>query len=283
MEVDLHTHSTASDGTLSPSELIHEAKRIGLKAIALTDHDTTQGLEEAYLASQKYDLEFIPGCELSVQFKGMTHILGLWLQRDAPVLNDAFVFLQKKRKQRNVLIIEKLNRLGIDITYAEVQKKAKGTIGRPHIAQVLTEKKVTRSVQEAFEVFLNNKGKAYVPKEKFSPEQAIKLLKQEQATVILAHPFSLNLSPLDLEKELIYLKELGLDGIEAFYSEHSPELTQTYLHLAQKLDLQVSGGSDFHGQNKPHIKLGVGKNNLNLSYVLVQRLKEYRAKQGLWV
>jgi len=283
MEVDLHTHSTASDGTLSPTELILEAKKLGLKAIALTDHDTTQGLEEACQASQKEDVEFIPGCELSVQFKGMTHILGLWINQKAPVLNKAFLFLQEKRKERNLKIIEKLNQLGIELTYAEVQEKAKGTVGRPHIAQVLTQKKVTRSVQEAFEVFLNNQGKAYVPKEKFSPEQAIELLKQEQATVILAHPFSLNLSVLKLEKALIYLKELGLDGIEAFYSEHSPALTQTYLHLAQKLDLQVSGGSDFHGQNKPHIKLGSGKNNLNLSYTLVQRLKEYRAKQGLWV
>ncbi len=280
-EIDLHTHSTASDGTYQPRELVHLAQTTGLRAIALTDHDTVSGLAEALEAGKEYHLEVIPGCELSVQFKGVTHILGLYLNPQAEILQRELHYLRQKRHQRNKLIVEKLNSLGLDITYAEVQAKAKGSVGRPHLAQVLIEKKVVNSVQEAFDSYLGPKGKAFVPKEKFTPQKAIEILKKEGASVILAHPFSLNLDLEELARELKKLKEWGLDGLEVFYTEHSPSLTQEYLSLAKKLDLIPTGGSDFHGQVKPDIFLGVGKNNLHLPYSLLANLKEQRSKQGL--
>lgn len=136
-EIDLHTHSTASDGTYQPRELVHLAQTTGLRAIALTDHDTVSGLAEALEAGKEHHLEVIPGCELSVQFKGVTHILGLYLNPQAEILQRELHYLRQKRHQRNKLIVEKLNSLGLDITYAEVQAKAKGSVGRPHLAQVL--------------------------------------------------------------------------------------------------------------------------------------------------
>lgn len=136
-------------------------------------------------------------------------------------------------------------------------------------------------MQEAFDSYLGPKGKAFVPKEKFTPQKAIEILKKEGASVILAHPFSLNLDLEELARELKKLKEWGLDGLEVFYTEHSPSLTQEYLSLAKKLDLIPTGGSDFHGQVKPDIFLGVGKNNLHLPYSLLANLKEQRSKQGL--
>ncbi|SDN87617.1 hypothetical protein SAMN04488516_1108 [Desulfonauticus submarinus] len=282
-EIDLHTHSTASDGTLSPTELIKLAKTIGLKAIALTDHDTTKGLSEALKAGKKYGIEVICGCELSVQFKGITHILGLWIDPKAPILNSALEFLRNKRQERNQKIIERLNKIGIKINYAEVKAKAKGTIGRPHIAQVLVEKKIAGSIQEAFNNFLGPKGKAFVPKEKFSPQKAISILKEEQATIILAHPFSLGLAEKEVTEAISYLKSIGLEGIEVYYSEHSPEQIAFYRNLAHKLGLLISGGSDFHGANKPHIKLGIGRGNLDIPYSLLEKLKNYRQRLGLEV
>lgn len=280
-EIDLHTHSTASDGTYSPRELVYLAHKKGLKALALTDHDTVKGLKEALRAAQECGLELVPGCELSVNFKGITHILGYYLNPEAPFLQEKLTYLRQKRHSRNEQIVAKLNELGIEITYAEVKAKAKGSVGRPHLAQVLIEKKVVHSVQEAFDLYLGPQGKAFVPKEKFTAQTAIEILKKEKASVVLAHPFSLNLPPEELFLELKKLKEMGLDGVEVFYTEHSPKLTKIYLEMAQKLDLIPTGGSDFHGQVKPDISLGKGKNNLNLSYTLLANLKEKRQQQGL--
>ncbi len=284
-EVDLHTHSTASDGTLSPSELILEAKRQGLKAIALTDHDTTQGLGEAKKTGEREKIEVIAGCELSVEYpSGQMHILGLWLPDIPSKLNSVLKFLRDKRHFRNRHILEKLAKLGIHIDYEEVKEVAKGeSIGRPHIATILVNKKVVSSIQEAFEKYIGPKGKAYVPKIKLTPDKAIEVLKEEGATVILAHPFSLNLTYESLKQELKKLKELGLDGLEVFYSEHTEEQTNVYLKFAKELNLVVSGGSDFHGKVKKDIHLGVGKGNLHLPYSIVENLKEYRLQKGLSV
>ncbi|MBT8764496.1 PHP domain-containing protein [Desulfohalobiaceae bacterium Ax17] len=284
-EIDLHTHSTASDGTLTPTELVRLAKKQGLKAIALTDHDTIRGLASALQAGKELGLEVIPGCELSVDYPdGIMHILGLWLRPEAEQLDAALRSLQAKRNKRNELMIAKLQDLGLDITYAEVKELAGGgSVGRPHLAQVLMKKGIVPSIQEAFNKYLGPRGSAYVPKQKLTPEEAISLLKKEQATVILAHPFSLNLHLPALEKELVQLKKLGLDGVEVLYSEHTPDQTAAYLYLCQELDLLVSGGSDFHGTIKPHIALGTGKGNLDIPYSLLEKIKTRRQEQGLWV
>ncbi len=283
-EIDLHIHSTASDGTFTPSQLVSHALEKGLKAIALTDHDTTGGLEEALKAGREHDLEVIPGCELSVDYPGLMDILGLWLRPEAPALNRALKELREKRNARNEIIIEKLQKQGVDITYNEVRKLAgKASIGRPHISRVLMNKGVVSSVQESFNRYLGSSGTAYVPKQKFSPEKAVSVLKDEGALVVLAHPCSLGINGRDLYQELIRLKELGLDGMEVFYPEHSRAQTEQYAAMCRKLDLLPTGGSDFHGTVKPGIELGTGKGNLNLSYSILQDLKNKRLELGLWL
>lgn len=281
--VDLHTHSTASDGTLTPEELVRKAKDCGLQALALTDHDTTGGLEEAFQAGLDCGIEVIPGCELSIDYpQGQMHILGLWLPLKPKRVKETLSRLRELRHSRNERILAKLAQLGINIDYGEVKELAgEASIGRPHIARILVEKKVIGSINEAFSAYIGPQGRAYVPKDKLGPEKAIEVLKEEQATVLLAHPYSLELAPPDLEVELQRLKGLGLDGVEVYYPEHSKEQTETYLELCFKLGLLVSGGTDFHGSVKPDIELGSGRGGLNLPYSLVQDLKRARAAQGL--
>ncbi len=282
-QIDLHTHSTASDGTYTPFELVRLAKNIGLKAIALTDHDTTGGLNEALSAAREMNMEVIPGCELSVEYNGLMHILGLWIKSEAPALNKSLQELRSKRNDRNEIIVEKLRAQGIEINYDEIKALAgDAAIGRPHICRVLMNKGAVSSIQEAFEKYLGPGGKAYVPKEKFNPEKAISILKNEQATVILAHPFSLKFNEDELRGELIRLKEMGLDGVEVFYPEHTKEQTSLYSSLCAELDLLPSGGSDFHGSIKSYIKLGKGRGKLNLPYSLVESMKNKRKERGLW-
>ena len=281
-EIDLHTHSTASDGTLSPSELVAEAKRIGLRAIALTDHDTTLGLAEACAAGREHGLEVIGGCELSVRYDtGSMHILGLWLPLRSARLQAALDHLTALRKVRNETIIENLNRHGVAVTYEELEAvSGGGTIGRPHIAQLLVDRGAALNFQDAFHNWLRPGGKGYAPKEKLTPRQAIDLLKGEDATVVLAHPCTLRLEKDKLEQVVRQLRDWGLDGLEVFYSMHTQAQTNAYEAICARLDLLPSAGSDFHGANKPNIALGRGKGGLRPSYELVRRMKERRLALG---
>jgi hypothetical protein len=283
--IDLHTHSTASDGTLTPAELVAEARRSGLEALALTDHDTTNGLEEALAAGRDLGLEVIPGCELSVDYpKGQMHIVGLWLPVNPRLLTEKLVYLRERRHSRNERIIAALQKAGIAIDYREVRDLAgEASIGRPHIARLLMDKGAVRDIQQAFDEYIGPGGRAYVPKDKLTPEVAIDLLSQEGATVILAHPFSLQISESELRRELSRLKEFGLEGMEAHYPEHTPGQTTLFLQLCREFDLLVSGGSDFHGSVKPDIRLGTGRSNLDLPYALVQTMKDRRRDQGRWI
>ncbi|MFP4393416.1 MAG: PHP domain-containing protein [Desulfohalobiaceae bacterium] len=284
-EIDLHTHSSASDGTLSPAELVQEAKKTGLKALALTDHDTTHGLQEARQAGQEQDLEVIPGCELSVEFRqGQLHILGLWLPWEPKQLKQTLENLRNKRHSRNEKILTKLRELGLDLEYAQVKELAgEASIGRPHIARILMEKGYVDSIQEAFDTYIGPLGAAYVPKDKLGPAEAIQVLRQEQATVILAHPYTLELSLPELAQEVKTFMQMGLEGLEVFYPDHTPEQVRDYLQLARDMGLLLSGGTDFHGSVKPDIRLGVGRGDLELPYSLLQELKQKRKAQGRWV
>ncbi|QER42439.1 PHP domain-containing protein [Thermodesulfobacterium sp. TA1] len=279
--VDLHTHSTASDGTLSPKELVLLAKKEGLQALALTDHDTTQGLKEAYLTAKEVDLPFICGVEISVKIEGPGnfHLLGYFLDPEVPEIQATLEVLQQAREQRNQKMIEKLQQAGIDITLEELKTINQGELGRLHIAKLLIKKGIVQTFEEAFQKYLKKGALAYVPKSLLSPEEAITKIKQARGIPVLAHPFSLNLSYADLYNYLKFLKDLGLMGIEAYYTEHTKEFTQFLLETAQKLDLIVTGGSDFHGANKPDIKLGKGRNNLNVPFSCYENLKNLLEKQ----
>lgn len=281
--IDMHTHSTASDGSLSPTDLMLAAKHADLQAIALTDHDTTGGLDEAATVAADIGVEFIPGCELSVVSpNGNMHILGYWIPIGPSALSDTLRFLRDRRHERNHLIMAKLKALGMDISYDEVLAVSGGdAVGRPHIAQVMHTKGFIQHVSDAFRDYLGSEGKAYVPKEKLGPRQAIELLKSVGATVVLAHPFLLGLDGADLRGVLKQLKGFGLDGIEAYYTLHRPDQTLLYLDIAQDLNLLVAGGSDFHGAVKPDVLLGRGFGNLFVPYSVLDAMKSRRNELGL--
>ncbi len=280
--IDLHVHSNASDGTFAPAEVVRLAREGGLKAMALTDHDTTAGLAEAVAAGETYGVEVIPGVEVSARFPGGSmHILGLGIDYDNGHLGERLAVLQNARAERNPQIIAKLNDLGIKITLEQVAKiSGQGQMGRPHIARALMESGYVRSIQEAFDLYLRNDGKAYVPKFRFPPPEAIAMIKDVRGVPVLAHPFTLNLgSAFALRNTLTELKAMGLAGIEAIYSEHTPEQEALYLRLAQELDLLVTGGSDFHGDNKPEINLGKMPAQARLTYERVAALKAWRRRE----
>jgi len=284
MSIDLHTHSTASDGTLSPTELVKLAKDSGLDAIAITDHDTFQGVPEALEAGKEFGIEVIPGCELSLESPegaGWMHVVALWIPEEPEELKAAFDWVIEGRANRNHEIVDKLRSLGINITYENIAARAKGTIGRPHFAQELVSLGVVSSINEAFKVWIGDNGRAYIPKRKLMPKQAMDILNNIGATSILAHPFALGLNLPKTEELVRGLMDDGLDGMEVYYSEHDEAATKAFKEMAEKLGLLISGGSDFHGTVKPKISLGKGKGGLHVPTELLEKMKEDRRAKGL--
>ncbi len=281
--IDLHTHSTASDGSFPPREVVRLAKERGLEALALTDHDTIDGLPEAMAAGQDFGIEVIPGIEISARHDtGSMHILGYFLDYKSEVLARRLDVLKQARKDRNPQIIAKLNDLGMAVTMEQVQRiSGGGQVGRPHIARALYEKGYVRSMQEAFDIYLGNNGKAYVSKYRFPPEEALSMIRDARGIPVLAHPFTLGLNTSETLRPLLKeLKALGLAGIECYYPEHSPVQEAFYLSLARELGLLITGGSDFHGDNKPEVSLGRVTCQARLTYDLLTALKQWR--EGIW-
>lgn len=281
--IDLHTHSQASDGTDSPAQLVAGAAAAGLAAVALTDHDTLSGLDEAEAAAQRHGIEFLRGCELSTRTEyGEMHILGLWLPRQADALEQCLADIRHKRDNRNAHILEKLATLGISISMDELQHEAQGeSVGRPHIAALLVKKGAVPDMETAFREYLGSGGRAYLPKEVLEPEEAVRLMAGLGATVSLAHPCLKPLPPDWLEAFVLRLKACGLSAIEAYHSEHSDAAIRSCVDLARRLDLGLSGGSDYHGRNKPRIRLGHGYGGLRVPLDILEDLKARRRQQGL--
>jgi predicted metal-dependent phosphoesterase TrpH len=276
--IDLHTHSNASDGTLSPREVVRLAKERGLAAFALTDHDTIDGLAEALATGRELNLEVIPGVEISARHAlGSMHILGYFLDYESELLASRLAVLKQARKDRNPQIIAKLNNLGIPITLEQVEAiSGGGQVGRPHIAQALYQRGFVRSLQEAFDIYLGNNGRAYVSKFRFPPGEAIGMIRDAGGLAVLAHPFTLGLHTFDALLPLLQeLMDLGLAGVECYYPEHSADQQALYLSLARKLGLLITGGSDFHGDNKPEISLGRINCQSHLTYDLVAAMKAW--------
>lgn len=277
--VDLHTHSTASDGSLTPTEVVRLAKVRGLAAIALTDHDTVDGLAEAMAAGETYDLEVIPGVEISAQHnQGSMHILGYWVNYTSPRLAERLAVLKEARRNRNPRIIAKLNALGIPLTIEEVYRvSGGGQVGRPHIARALYEGGYVSTLQEAFDLYLGNQGRAYVSKFRYPPEEAIAMIRDAGGLAVLAHPFTLGLDSYQVLKPFLQkLMVLGLAGVECYYPEHTPAQEALYVALARELGLLITGGSDFHGDNKPEVELGSCPCQAHLTYDLVAAMKQRR-------
>jgi 3',5'-nucleoside bisphosphate phosphatase len=277
--IDLHTHSNASDGSLSPRELVAYAVQKGAAAIALTDHDTMAGLPEALRAAEVSRFELIPGLEISADYTGGgMHILGYFIDHADSIFRQELERLQEARRERNPKIIARLQELGISITHDQVLALSGGQIGRPHIAQALLQIGAVQSLEEAFTKYLTKGASAYVEKFRFPPEQAIAMIRRVGGIPVLAHPFTLNCATREqLTGLLRSLKDQGLQGLECLYSEHTPEQTREYLHLAAELDLRVTGGSDFHGQNKEGVEMLTGYGSLQVPYQRLQELKDLKA------
>jgi 3',5'-nucleoside bisphosphate phosphatase len=274
--IDLHLHTTASDGAMSPSEMVRYAKSKGLQAIAITDHDTIEGLGEGLAEGARTGLEVIPGIEISAEHSpGSMHLLAYFFDIHHPLLNERLAYLQQARAERNPKIIENLNRLGVRITYEEVVKASGGgQVGRPHFAQVLEEKGYVRSFQEAFERYLRKGAPAYVDKFRFTPKEALHFVKEANGVAVLAHPNTLGMNGhSELEALVLRLVEFGLAGIEVYYPEHSPPEVAQYKLLAERHGLVMTGGTDYHGLEKNGLDIGVGRGEMRVSYSVVENLK----------
>ncbi|CAK7004421.1 MAG: 5'-3' exoribonuclease [Desulfovibrio sp.] len=274
--VDLHTHSAASDGTDQPAALVRKAAQAGLAAVALTDHDTLAGLDEAARAGEAYGIPVVRGCEVAVDSPyGEIHILGLWLPENAPRLSRFLEDTRAARAIRNQEMVEKFRRAGFDVTYPELLEMAAGeTIGRPHMARLLVKKRFCASVRDAFNRYLGDGKEMYVPRALPPPEAGLAVLREEGAVTVFAHPMLLKASPEAMERIVDSLAASGLDAIEAYHSEHDAKAVRRAESLARRYKLAVSGGSDYHGDARPDIALGTGKGGLRVPFAVYENLKE---------
>lgn len=258
--VDLHCHSTASDGTLAPADVVRLAKNSGLTALALTDHDTIAGLPEAATAAKELGLDFLPGIEISCEvLKPATmHMLGYGVDSDSQPLKELTSQLQAGRDDRNPRIIRKLNELNVAITMEEVEAEAGGdVVGRPHIAAVMLRKGYVSSIKQAFDKYLATGGLAYFDRDRPTPKRGIELIRQAGGLPVLAHPVQLRTeNDAQLERTVKDLADLGLAGIEVIHSDHDDAWFEKCIRLAERFGLLRTGGSDFHGTNKKDIRLG---------------------------
>ena len=276
--IDLHAHTTASDGTYAPTRLVDLAERIGLAAVAVTDHDTVEGVAEAVARAATLDVEVVPGIEISAKHSGpgVLHILGYFIDAGDPDLLRQLEWVQNSRRERNPRMIARLNELGIEITLAEVESIAgDGQVGRPHMARVLVERGVVATVQEAFDQYLTAGGPAYVEKEKLDAISAVELIRRGGGVAVLAHPVQLGLGDGDELAEYVeHAAEIGFGGIECSYPAHTEAQTHRYQDLAAMHGLVATGGSDFHGESKPDIALGDVRNGRGVSVDVISQLRE---------
>jgi 3',5'-nucleoside bisphosphate phosphatase len=279
--IDLHSHTDHSDGTFTPEQLIAEAARVGLTSLAITDHDTLSGHDEAVPYARAAGIHLICGIELSTRFQGASvHLLGYFpVTPPSQEMRSWLKYMLDMRRDRNIRLIAKLQSLGLDITLEEVEKLGRTLTARPHFAQILVQKGYATDLQNAFDVYLDESGKGFVQRREAPMEEALGYILSSGGVPSLAHP--VRVAKNDWTKLTGYVEELagmGLRAIEVYHSDHSPENVAYYASLADRFNLGKTGGSDFHGANKPHISLGTGKNhNLHVPDELATNLKELAA------
>lgn len=272
--VDFHTHSTCSDGTLTPSELVKHAKKEGLSAFALTDHDSVDGIEEARKEAEKQGIEFVPGIEFSAAEATETHIIGLYIDTENEYLLDTIKRLKENRRRRMEDICMKLQGLGINVTFEEALKEAGGKfVGRAHIAKIMVDKGYCETIRECFDKYIGLHKPAYSEKTELTAAEAVRAITKAGGVSFLAHLNQTGYDIPQLEKLLLELKKEGLTGIEGYYSEYTWEHISEYRAMAERLSLALSGGSDYHAQMKPHIQIGVGNGDLRVPYYVLENIK----------
>lgn len=278
--VDMHVHSSASDGTFSPSALLQEAKNAGLSAMALTDHDTMDGIAEAEACAKKQGIELIPGVEFSTDYLGQEiHVLGYYLSKEYPRLKNKLEEFRDFRVTRNERMVERLTQEGFSITMEQLKKRAPDSvITRAHIAKHLVETGQVADIPTVFANYIGENCSCYIQRPKITPVEAVNLIIEAGGLAVLAHPVMYSLTDVQLRQMIQEMKDAGMCGIEAIYSENTAEDEARYLELTASFGLLVSGGSDFHGKNKPDIQLGVGKGNLHIPYSILESFKELHSQ-----
>ncbi len=276
--IDLHVHSTYSDGTLTPSELVKKAFSINLAAMALTDHDTIDGIPEAVSCAADYDIELIPGIELSTFYdKKEIHIVGLYIDYTDKNFKKELEFLKQSREKRNEKIAARFCEIGIPVSYDEMKKMYEGAvITRANFADYLVRKGYVKSRNEVFDRYLGDSKPCYVPREKMLPEKAIKMIKSVGGVPVLAHPVLYHMGNEQMNKLMDYLCQHGIAGLEAVYSTYTMGDELEMKHIAKERNLLISGGSDYHGANKPDIELGTGRGHLFVPEEILTKIKEYK-------
>jgi predicted metal-dependent phosphoesterase TrpH len=278
--IDLHIHSTASDGTHAPQEIVAMAAKLGLQAIAITDHDTLDGSRQAFTCDKPTSLSLLSGIEISVQapaycnIKGSLHILGYGIDPEDPPLLQALKKFQTIRKERILRIVDRMNQLGTPLTVQLVKDEAgNGTPGRPHVASAMVKAGYAKDINDAFDRYLGNGKPACIEKARMKCEKAFDLIHSAGGIPVLAHPYLIPCRTQDdLERLVKNLCDLGLKGLEIYYPQHTPEGIAHYLQLADKYGLLVTGGTDFHGELIPEIALGRGSGDFFVPYELYERM-----------
>ncbi len=272
--IDLHTHTTNSDGSMTSCELVRHAKESGLAAVAVSDHDSTSGVGEAVEEGRRCGIEVIPAIELSCKADTETHILGYFIDPTAPILAEKLREIREIRVERLVENCKKLQNLGYDVTIEEVKAKAAGGIlCRAHIAKIMTEKGYCATPKEAFARWLNPGCPAHSDAQALSDEEAIALIRAAGGDAYLAHLHLTKKEGDALDAFVHRLKDAGLCGIEGYYTDYTEEMNHTYRALAANYGLKLSGGTDFHGAFKPHIQIGRGLGNLAIPYSVLENMK----------
>ena len=273
--IDLHTHSTASDGVYSPTELLHRAKEVGLRVLALTDHDTSDGLEEAAKAAAALDIDFIPGIEINTDVSGgEVHVLGYFAEFQQPTFQGVLKVLRDARERRGQRMVELLNEHGINVSWERVRELAQGAVGRPHVARALLEAGYVQTIGEAFDKYIGNGCYAYVPRYRLTPDDAVRLIVSANGLPVIAHPA--DLPGLDeLRDWLPGLCEAGMVGLETYYGPYTAEQEQALRALADEYQLIPTGGTDFHGPGIHPTPLG----GRHVPYESVERLKAEAARR----
>lgn len=272
--IDLHTHSTASDGSLSPTALVHVAALQGITALALTDHDTLAGLSEAEQAAKQEDIRFIPGIEIEISWEpGEFHLLGLGVSKPSPAFMEAIDGLAQKREARNYAIIERMQEAGIEVQYEDILALSGGhSVGRPHFASFMVNRHIVKNHEQAFEKYLAKGKPFFVPRECLELRQALALIKESGGITVLAHPMSLYVAWGSLPSLISNFHEQGMDGIEAWHPNATLRACKRLEELGRSLGMYITAGSDFHGANRPDRKLGITSGDRMISEAILEAI-----------
>lgn len=261
--LDLHIHTTASDGSLTPTQVVQLARKKGFSLIAVTDHDTMGGVAEALEAGKKYNVDVVPGVEISSGVTLEVHMLGYGISPDHPVMKAMMEDMRAARVERMERIIENLQKMGVPITVEEVEAVAGGAIGRPHIAQVLIAHGLVPDVRTAFREYIGVGAKAYVERRKMTSEQVIANIRDAGGVPVLAHGGLLRISEVELNQWIDSMAKKGLMGLECYHNAHTPQMERLLRAAAERNGLLVTGGSDFHGASRPDVEMGTGLSRWN--------------------